>query len=462
MQSFSKYSLCLILLLRFSSLGFSQWQPLDLSFGNGNNVKHMFSDPYLGDLILTGVITEVNGVEPFASVLRWNGLELSGISGPANSDWINIWGNGLAGVAHKGKLFIGGAFTNGMEESYYPNLAIWDTAGTWDAVPFLSGSVESISVIDSIVYAGVSTSSSDSAPTCFYTYDGTTWDSLSIEAISTGSGGFFKGGMIRYGDRYFCGGNFQGPDGSDIFEWLGADEFIPSWPGQSGPGFISDMVVYNGELVVAGTFTESFGNPGNCIAAYDGVDWHPLYNNNGAERIGFSPGVLDLFVHEGILYAVGAFDLIDGQEANHVACWNGSEWHGLGSAEFQTVLCATMYKDTLYVGGTLNLDTFPSRRKIAMYLGELPSVHNSVQQMDDNEISLTVHPNPSTGNLVLSGKEIIQKVQVMDLLGRTVYEVQPDILGLAVTMDLSFLAKQAYVVMVTTVNNTQAIKVVFQ
>ena len=76
--------------------------------------------------------------------------------------------------------------------------------------------------------------------------------------------------------------------------------------------------------------------------------------------------------------------------------------------------------------------------------------------------SLIAHPNPTTGNLVISSKEIIHRVQVMDLLGRTVYEVQPDILGLAVTMDLSFLAKQAYVVMVTTVNNTQAIKVVLQ
>ena len=427
MRSCLKCSFCLIFLLGFSLSGFSQWQPLDLSFGNGNSVKHMFSDPYSGDLILTGVITEVNNEVPYASVLRWNGSEVSGISGPADSGWTNIWGNGLAGVAHQGKLFIGGAFTHGMEGSPYPHWAIWDTSGTWDSSPYVINAVQAITLIDSVLYLAVSTTNGGLNPNCFYTYDGTNWDSISIEIPSTGLGGSFGAGMIRYENRYFCGGSFsENNGGSDIFEWLGGDEFIPAWPGQSGIGYISDMLVYNDELIVSGSFTEAFGNPGNCIAAYNGLDWHPLYNSNGFERLGFSAGIFDLLVNDGILYAVGAFDLIDGQDAHHAAWWDGDEWHGIGVPEFQNVRCAAVYHDTLYVGGVLNLDTFPSHRKLAKYLGELPSNPNSILEFSVG-VDLTVYPNPTSAAIRLdwtSKENDVAVLSIIDVYGQEVMNIE--------------------------------------
>jgi hypothetical protein len=173
---------------------------------------------------------------------------------------------------------------------------------------------------------------------CFFTYDGTSWDSIPFPAGPTQAGSF-RAGLVRYDDRFFAAGNVPYPGGSDIFEWEGGSSFIPAWPGQSGQGYFSDMVIYNGELVVAGYFLEAWGNPGNCIAAYDGISWRPLYTAEGPENPTAFPAVWDLLVHDGILYATGYFSHMDGEAANHVAWWDGTQWHGLGAEGIPNSMC---------------------------------------------------------------------------------------------------------------------------
>ena len=94
-----------------------------------------------------------------------------------------------------------------------------------------------------------------------------------------------------------------------------------SWS-QLNTSWIQDMVVYQGKLIVAGLFS-TIGNPpvaANHIAAWDGINWTALAGG------GFNNIVHDIEVHNGLLYAGGAFTLAGSAPVDKIASWNGSVW----------------------------------------------------------------------------------------------------------------------------------------
>jgi len=403
----------------------AQWEAIDLRFTPINSIKSIFSDPYAGDLIIVGTFSTIDSTQQFNCAARWDSEQVSTISGISNLSTGCMGQNIIDVTAYAGKIFFGGHFEYGLEESPYIHLAIWDSSGTWETPPpcRLNNNIRALTIVDSLLYAAVNTMGAGLNPTCFYTFDGAIWDSISIVLPSVGVGGTFNAGMIRYGDRYFVGGNFSNSEGYDFFEWLGGDEFIPAWPGQSGSGFITDMVVYQGELVVAGYFAEAWGNPGNCIAAFDGTFWRPLYNTTGpSSNISF-PSISDLLVHDGILYAFGHFTHFDGEETNGAAWWDGQEWTGFGVPELFSITSATIHQDSLYVAGGISSN--PGWTKpLAKYVGVLPSNVNTVVE-DGRKHMFSISPNPSPGILKLSMEGIAPgpaTLHLLDMQGRTVLE----------------------------------------
>ncbi len=90
--------------------------------------------------------------------------------------------------------------------------------------------------------------------------------------------------------------------------------------------WIEDMIVYQGKLIVAGSFS-TIGNPAipaNNIAAWDGTNWTSL----GA---GLDKKVNTLAIHNGILYAGGEFNNAGAPAipVNKIAAWNGINWTAL-------------------------------------------------------------------------------------------------------------------------------------
>jgi hypothetical protein len=385
-------------------------------------VKRIYSDPYSDDLMVTGTFWTVNDSTGFDGVFRWDGSSVTTVSGIPLGSWTPSYGNVMDCKAHGGRLYISGAFTNGLEGSPYPHLAIWDTAGYWaEQLEIVHSTLERVSIVDSMMCVGVTLNGPDNVA-CFFTYDGTSWDSIPFPAGPTQAGSF-RAGLVRYDDRFFAAGNVPYPGGSDIFEWEGGSSFIPAWPGQSGQGYFSDMVIYNGELVVAGYFLEAWGNPGNCIAAYDGISWRPLYTAEGPENPTAFPAVWDLLVHDGILYATGYFSHMDGEAANHVAWWDGTQWHGLGAEGMSGVQCAEIHNGELYVSGSLNLDTLQSKKRIGKYTGILPVGINTVVENEDME-RLAIYPNPSTGPFTLTWQTTTAEaysLTLYDTQGRAVH-----------------------------------------
>jgi hypothetical protein len=119
--------------------------------------------------------------------------------------------------------------------------------------------------------------------------------------------------------------------------------------------FVKDMVVYNGKLVVAGSFTVGgFNN----IAQWDGTTWTAL----GA---GLNNNVEALAIHNGKLYAGGSFT----SPGNRIAVWDGSTWSALGSGINGGVNSLVSYGTSLVAGGSFTIAGGISANNIASWDG---------------------------------------------------------------------------------------------
>jgi hypothetical protein len=122
--------------------------------------------------------------------------------------------------------------------------------------------------------------------------------------------------LVVWNGSLVVGGTFPGHidrwDGSVWRDDLGSLSNVPG-----------DLLVHNGELY-AGATKLRFGPPdANGIARWDGTDWVAL--GNGLNGLVFS-----LASHNGELIAGGQFDTAGNVRAVGLAAWNGSSWRAFG------------------------------------------------------------------------------------------------------------------------------------
>ena len=131
---------------------------------------------------------------------------------------------------------------------------------------------------------------------------------------------------------------------------VAASDREPDWDslGAGVDGFVFDMVLYGGDLVVAGNFLQAGGAPAAHIALWDGSAWSPL----GA---GTDDAVLGLTVWDGKLIALGLFENAGGGGASRVAAWDWATWSALGggltSGGAAVALSGGTYGGALVVSG---------------------------------------------------------------------------------------------------------------
>jgi hypothetical protein len=144
----------------------------------------------------------------------------------------------------------------------------------------------------------------------------------------------------------------------------GEQEYTDSWGGQIVfPPRVNALAFFAGELIAGGVFTTAGATPCSTIARWDGASWSPLgggiadavlvFDTGG--YYSFPPEVSDLAVFNGELVAGGTFRTLGGITANFVASWDGVAWHamGLGMAGGlpPRVLALTSDDNTLTAGG---------------------------------------------------------------------------------------------------------------
>lgn len=140
---------------------------------------------------------------------------------------------------------------------------------------------------------------------------------------------------------------------------------LKKWDGRSwtfkDPGFdhnITAMVFDDDDnLYVGGTFQNIGEQEAAHVAMYDGTQWHNL--GSGLSRSGSQlPQVRSMHMHNGNLYVGGIFDQAGSVNTFNIARWNGSEWSqlsGLGMAQTAHVNDMIILDDMLWMA-TQNAD----------------------------------------------------------------------------------------------------------
>lgn len=96
---------------------------------------------------------------------------------------------------------------------------------------------------------------------------------------------------------------------------------------------------YQGDIV--------FGTSCDNVLKWDGSSWSVIGTANSA--------VLNIFIDNTDLYAVGWFDTIGGVAASKVARFNGSNWSAIDTTKWWSgaINCVSVFNNELYIGGNM-------------------------------------------------------------------------------------------------------------
>lgn len=203
------------------------------------------------------------------------------------------------------------------------------------------------------------------------------------------------------GPALYVGGMFQTAGSRQAFgivRWDGGD-WEPLGLGVNGT--VRAMIEFEGDLIVAGDFTQAAGDDGipvevNNIARWDGQAWSPV----GAGFSGSSGNnarVLALAVHQGELIAGGGWLPDDHQSTSWIARWNGGIWLPLGEGVDGAVWDLTVMGDDLIAAGTFTNAGGQPARRVARWDGQQWSALGA--GMDNAVIRLAVF----NGELIAGG-----------------------------------------------------------
>ncbi len=119
---------------------------------------------------------------------------------------------------------------------------------------------------------------------------------------------------------------------------------------QGSPVGSKDMIEFNGDLYVAGTWNPALET---YIAKWDGTDWTAA-GSGFVENVGSAIYALEVF--NGELYAGGQFNIdIGGAIYSGLAKWDGTNWSAVDSRNFGFVRDLATYNGILMIGGDFYL-----------------------------------------------------------------------------------------------------------
>lgn len=151
-------------------------------------------------------------------------------------------------------------------------------------------------------------------------------------------------------------------------------------------GTVNAAIVFNGQLIVAGSFT----SPANNIARWNGSTWTAL--GTGTNGV-----VHALTIFNNNLIVGGAFNNV----GNNIASWNGTTWTNLGLGTNDTVFALTTYNSTLRVGGKFTSSGGIVTNRVSLWSG---SSWGAMPSTGSNGVNNTVYSLAVLGaDLIIGG-----------------------------------------------------------
>lgn len=230
-------------------------------------------------------------------------------------------------IVFDGALVLVGGFDDANGVANTLNLAGWDETNYF-AFGDIVGDIDSAGLIfdcatfgDELVVSGTF-GNSDDIPDLYILgfWDGATW---TVTGVASGDQQPHPPHyMLEFDTDLYC----SFPDAGAMSKWTGAAWVVVAAIGAIkaafGNGNIVGMVVFEGELVVSGSFDEINSTAFNNVAKWDGTTFLAMGSGLGTST---AQAVFDVWVHEKRLYAIGLFtENGEGDDVVGLAVWNKS------------------------------------------------------------------------------------------------------------------------------------------
>lgn len=334
MRRLSRFRLVVIVVMFCMALNAQQWKPaMDgiaasqwVSNGSGIGLDINFkSNAYLGKDFIYGFWFDEDSLircVGYREGGKWKSLPFSVSSNSSYTGDIVQYGD---------TLYIGGLFTGvtlDKDSTILPRTSllkvfkdsIWGTPIGPYGVYDLSVSGDSV-----LAWASVYFSSSDTTGPHILSTNGNGWHypfSILHPTESVANFGAYSHAEIWNGQIYTLN-DARGGVYSGVISWDG-NQWKSYGNGVRGTySSAYDFEFYNNELYMAGSFTkqESALNPGEFIVRWDGSQWQEMAG-------GCDNSILDLFVHDNVLFCLGATNHFGDANIPVFAGWDGVRWGG--------------------------------------------------------------------------------------------------------------------------------------
>ena len=217
------------------------------------------------------------------------------------------------------------------------------------------------------------------------------------------------------------------------------------------PGYRNILLVYQGKLIIAGHFNryQNPGSiPGNAITAWDGQNWDTLRGGLAYRQPG-GGSISDIVVYQNELYVAGGFDSVGGIPATNLAKWDGERWCAVQDNQGSFFTSLAFFNDTLFA--TVPLGTVggqDSISRLAKWIGGKLGDSCQLVGIEDHiveNVPISIYPNPAQSHFSIDLPTNVRScnLRIYDIAGR---EVMPTRKYASGEVDVSALAAGMYFV----------------
>jgi len=376
-----------------SQLIFGQTQRWDTAFVSTNSPNNDIMAVCANDteVYIGGKFTSTAGLTT-NYIAKWDGFNWQIVDNSLNGEIYSL-------AIVNGNIVAGGNFTMAGATSINHlgifNGTTWTTIGTG-----VNGPVYAIEVHDQYIYFGG----------LFSDVDANTTSNIAAYNLNTSSWITFPNGpddvvyTISYKSDLYVGGAFL--NCGSIATAYAATYQTGTWVEISSAfnDTVRAMEADNdGQVFIGGNFTQAYPILNDYIARYDGTTWK--------DAVGVDKPVHALFFGDTVMYIGGEFDLSGGKPVKKIGEWTGNGWNNLSGGMDSTVLCITMMKRDLYLGGRFSLANTNESINFARW-GVSPKIltePNSTSICEGENLSLNIDVEtsvPETYQWYLDGNPI--------------------------------------------------------